>query len=181
MVLVICSVLLAIATATDRLPWRDSVNLLALMLSVAGIWIGSYQLVLAARAAHRAQEAAEITRTHMASSQQLALLHSARAVEARLERARVEGDPRLALEALADWRQVSSELSGLAGTLDEGDDLILQIRTSTISARKVSEALRRKNPDVSKYSGQALTVVTEVCDSFSERIGKMKGMKGFNS
>src|SRR4051812_12298762 len=84
MIMVVASLAIFLVTVLGRLPWRDGANMVALILSVGGIWVGIYQLVFAVRAVRDAGAAAQETRDRMVATQQLDLLHRVRSIESRL-------------------------------------------------------------------------------------------------
>ena len=176
--LVVLSVILGILVLADRFKWRDGMNVAALVLSVGGLWVGVYQISLAGRAVEAATRAADSTRRTMVSSQQVDLLHRARAIEGRLDQGVQQANVALIRSAITDWRQTASELSGLADSVDQTGTLERALRDSTVAVRKVSEELLRAGTDAASLGRQALEYVSAVCDDLSRRIGLLKGTTG---
>jgi hypothetical protein len=156
------------------LGWRDGVNLVALVLSVGGIWVGVFQLVLAVRAVRDARNAAEETRERMVATQQLDLLHKVRAIESRLDNASSQHERGAVGDALYEWRETASELQGLVGADGLQNPLKATLRKSVIVVRNVQKDLRADNGTPGDLGQAALVAIGEVCDELSRRIGQLK-------
>jgi hypothetical protein len=176
--LVVVSIGMGILVLLNIFEWRDGINVVALVLSVGGLWIGIYQISHASRVVDAASQAVDTTRRTMVSAQQVDLLHRARAIESRLDQGVQQRNVGLMHSAFSDWRQTASELHGLAESIDQTGTLERRLRDSTVVVRKVSEGLRSFGPDPVRLGNQALERVSAVCDDLSRRIGLLKGRVG---